>query len=88
MLAFDVLTRKSRLACFPATFSLASSCSLMVLLDFLPFLDRVSCSSMEVSVFSSVLILALDRVIDPSEVVALYFLSPEFRGPSSWVSFS
>ena len=63
-----VFTRKSRLDCFPAAFSLAASCSLMILFDFLPFLDVGSGSSIEMSVVSSELDFSLDLVIEPSTI--------------------
>ena len=82
MFARAFLTRKSRLDCFPAAFSLAASCSLMTLLDFLPFLDSGSCSSAEVSVIYSELTLSLELVMEPSEIVAGSFLSIERAGSS------
>ena len=82
----------SKLVCFPAAFSLEASCSLMILFDFLPFLDVGSYSSIELYVVSSELALALDLVIepstDPSEVWAGSFPSVGHPLPSSNASFS
>ena len=83
MLACEVLTRKSKLDYFPGTFSLAASCSLMALLDFLPFLESGSYSSAEVYVVSFELAFALDLVTDPSEFTAASFLSLDCTIPSS-----
>ena len=75
MLSCEVLTKNSRLDCFHAAFSLAASYSLMALLGFLPFLERGSCSSAEVSVASYEHDFPLDLVIDPSEFAATSLLS-------------
>ena len=83
LLACEFLTRKSRLDCFPATFSLVASCSLIILLDFLPFLERGYCSSVELSVDSSEHAFVLDRVIEPSEFIVFAFIASNYAGSSS-----
>ena len=75
MLACELFTRKSRLDCFPAAFSLAASYSLNVLFDLLPFLDSGSCSSLVFFEVSFELALALERVTELSEMAAPSFLA-------------
>ena len=83
MFAWEFLTRKSRLNCFPAAFSLAASYSLIILLDFLPFLERGSCSSVELSVDSSEQDFVLDRVTKPSKIIVVAFIASVWDTSSS-----
>ena len=55
----------------------------MALLDFLPFLERGSCSCAQVSVVSFEHAFALDLVTDPSDFAATSFLYLDCTIPSS-----